>query len=301
MEPAQILDQLAVEGPLPVEALRAAQRDRAAMTPLLLQAIERYLANGAAAGEENLLFFAFHLLGEWRETLAYRPLARMLKSPPEQLGDLLSGARTETSHRVMAAVFDGDPGPLYELILDPNAEEFIRSRMCEALAMLVRLGRLPREEVEGFLFGCYDVFEREDASFVWNGWQSAITMLGLEELRPVVERAFREGHIPASLMSYKHFEGDLRRALDDPNAPWAEDGDYTLFGDTVEELSDWHGFSAAYWEKQKQYDTRSASPTETKLPSHGPLQPVTNPFKGVGRNDPCPCGSGKKYKKCCLP
>ena len=21
-------------------------------------------------------------------------------------------------------------------------------------------------------------------------------------------------------------------------------------------------------------------------------------FKGVGRNDPCPCGSGKKFKKC---
>jgi uncharacterized protein YecA (UPF0149 family) len=20
----------------------------------------------------------------------------------------------------------------------------------------------------------------------------------------------------------------------------------------------------------------------------------------VGRNDPCPCGSGRKYKKCCL-
>ena len=24
-----------------------------------------------------------------------------------------------------------------------------------------------------------------------------------------------------------------------------------------------------------------------------------NLFKGVGRNDPCPCGSGKKFKKCC--
>jgi preprotein translocase subunit SecA len=21
----------------------------------------------------------------------------------------------------------------------------------------------------------------------------------------------------------------------------------------------------------------------------------------IGRNDPCPCGSGKKYKKCCMP
>ncbi|MEW6094070.1 MAG: SEC-C metal-binding domain-containing protein [Chloroflexota bacterium] len=22
--------------------------------------------------------------------------------------------------------------------------------------------------------------------------------------------------------------------------------------------------------------------------------------KKAGRNDPCPCGSGRKYKKCCL-
>jgi uncharacterized protein YecA (UPF0149 family) len=22
-------------------------------------------------------------------------------------------------------------------------------------------------------------------------------------------------------------------------------------------------------------------------------------FENVGRNDPCPCGSGKKYKRCC--
>jgi hypothetical protein len=27
---------------------------------------------------------------------------------------------------------------------------------------------------------------------------------------------------------------------------------------------------------------------------------ATNLFKHVGRNDPCPCGSGKKFKKCCL-
>jgi len=26
--------------------------------------------------------------------------------------------------------------------------------------------------------------------------------------------------------------------------------------------------------------------------------PVPNPYAGVGRNDPCPCGSGKKFKKC---
>ena len=28
--------------------------------------------------------------------------------------------------------------------------------------------------------------------------------------------------------------------------------------------------------------------------------PHVNPLRNVGRNDPCPCGSGKKFKKCCL-
>jgi uncharacterized protein len=31
-----------------------------------------------------------------------------------------------------------------------------------------------------------------------------------------------------------------------------------------------------------------------------PSEPVRNPWRHVGRNDPCPCGSGKKAKKCCL-
>jgi len=26
---------------------------------------------------------------------------------------------------------------------------------------------------------------------------------------------------------------------------------------------------------------------------------VQRNLKKVGRNDPCPCGSGKKFKKCC--
>ena len=36
--------------------------------------------------------------------------------------------------------------------------------------------------------------------------------------------------------------------------------------------------------------------------SQGPVKTVVknkdDPFANVGRNDPCPCGSGKKYKKC---
>ena len=30
-----------------------------------------------------------------------------------------------------------------------------------------------------------------------------------------------------------------------------------------------------------------------------PVQQVVRSGDKIGRNDPCPCGSGKKYKKCC--
>jgi uncharacterized protein len=32
----------------------------------------------------------------------------------------------------------------------------------------------------------------------------------------------------------------------------------------------------------------------------GATKTVTRTRMKVGRNDPCPCGSGEKYKKCCL-
>ncbi|ARS54461.1 SEC-C metal-binding domain-containing protein [Kushneria konosiri] len=32
--------------------------------------------------------------------------------------------------------------------------------------------------------------------------------------------------------------------------------------------------------------------------NHGVQKPARNALKDVGRNDPCPCGSGKKFKKC---
>jgi hypothetical protein len=34
-------------------------------------------------------------------------------------------------------------------------------------------------------------------------------------------------------------------------------------------------------------------------PEDAPPQPIRRAEPKIGRNDPCPCGSGKKYKKCC--
>lgn len=40
--------------------------------------------------------------------------------------------------------------------------------------------------------------------------------------------------------------------------------------------------------------------TIQKLMAYQNRKPSVREYKKIGRNDPCPCGSGKKYKNCCL-
>ena len=35
-------------------------------------------------------------------------------------------------------------------------------------------------------------------------------------------------------------------------------------------------------------------------PSYEPVETIRRTEPKIGRNQSCPCGSGKKYKKCCL-
>src|SRR5580704_4673276 len=295
MDAAEILNQLTDAAGLPKAALQAASEQRAEMVPVFLREIDSYRGLAPAdRAKPTPLFFVFHLLGEWREKPAYRTLARLLRCPRHEVDAILGDAITVTTHRVMAAVFDGDPQPLYEIILDANAEQFVRSRMCETLAMLVLRGELDRAVTARFLRDAFMDLQPQAECFVWQGWQSAIAMLGLSELKILVKRAFDRGFIDRHCLGFGDFERDLECAVKRPRAPrQPQNREFTLFGDTVEELSRWHGFSEEFLDGRDQ----GLEQAEAEFIDS---QPYRNPFRGVGRNHPCPCGSGKKFKNCCL-
>jgi hypothetical protein len=128
MDAADILDQLTHAEGLPKAALQAASAQRAELVPIFLREIDSYLAlESANRAKPTPLFFIFHLLGEWREKTAYRPLTRLLRCPTHEVDAILGDGTTTTTHRVMAAVFDDDPEPLDEIILNPRANQFVRS------------------------------------------------------------------------------------------------------------------------------------------------------------------------------
>ena len=49
-------------------------------------------------------------------------------------------------------------------------------------------------------------------------------------------------------------------------------------------------------EREKEYRKQLPGSDDEPLPA--PVEPIHTDGK-PGRNDPCPCGSGKKFKQCC--
>ena len=114
----------------------------------------------------------------------------------------------------------------------------------------------------------------------------------------VVRRAFARGLIDPMVTTYDLFREDLGRTLADPErmAGFRHDKIAPL-EDATGELAGWYAFSDAAKQDRARRIAREVAGIEPRAPQ----LPAVNPFKGVGRNDPCPCGSGRKFKKCCLP
>jgi len=91
---------------------------------------------------------------------------------------------------------------------------------------------------------------------------------------------------------------------------WKREKLSSLVSDAVSEMSWWAAFEADDRPKPSVSHQKPIAPAPPLRPMEhdetADAAPETPPSAGIrrgpkiGRNDPCPCGSGKKYKKCCL-
>ncbi len=247
----RLLTELTDTTRLPVDLLREAESERTALVPVFLDQIKRFLAASAVERQQPTpLFFIFHLLGSWNESSAYPLLAEFLRCSPTDLRRVLGDAISETSHRIMVAVFNGDPEPLRQIILDQQADESVRYRMFEALALLTLGCKIPRCTAATFLQSCFHDLRPMQDCIAWVGWQSAIAILGLSEMEMLVKQAFDRGSIDQSWLTYQHFTDALQRSIGRTSTELPND--YAPFGDVIEELSTWSSFLpvSAPWKRK---------------------------------------------------
>jgi len=282
----ELFVELAIAEELPAEAM---QRAIAAWDECREFFLEIFAAHAEGTFEPgdagDALFFIAHLFAQQRDAGLYLPLVTLLRHPIEDVEAVLGAMLEETLPRILVAVFDGDPAPLEELFLDPDANELVRWPTLDAYSGLVTLGRIERDRAVRVLQQVRpDVFPPDEGA--WIGWIRACVAIGDPGLVEIARTRIANDELDRSLYDLPDLESDLAHWATDPPP---EHTATRPIADAVEELAEWHGFTEAGVAERRKAE---------KLGGSIGRDTVVNPYRGVGRNDPCPCGSGKKFKKC---
>jgi hypothetical protein len=109
------------------------------------------------------------------------------------------------------------------------------------------------------------------------------------EAMPVIERAFASGRVDESVQGDPEdvqIEFGLKTKREHPSKPNA----LTIMGERLR--AQWRAAGLPLPDADGNFSEPALPPASTL-----PLPYIAR--RKVGRNEPCPCGSGKKYKKCC--
>ena len=123
---------------------------------------------------------------------------------------------------------------------------------------------------------------------------NAIALLGLRDMQPAVVAAAERGALSEELWEPEYFESDLAAAERAPgDIERFKKANLGYIDDVVVALE---RFDTGDETEFASPAINRVSPASRQYPGDEPVHPLRH----VGRNDPCPCGSGKKAKRCCL-
>jgi hypothetical protein len=246
------------------------------------------------------------MLSAAREPRLYSPLLRLLRLADEDLEALLGDEYVVDLPKIAIGAFDGDAQVLFDLLCDAKADELVRMSVFGIVAYLTWLGRIPHSTTRTFLYR-FDVDRPiPDGDIGWNGWETCIELLGWQEFAPLVAAAYADGRLDTGIGELRLFERGLASAAaaaPDDGSRFEQEG-YGYIADVLEAIAFPAPLLGAFEDVRADHLDDAVVEEENEvteiLRSVAEGAQRRNPLRHVGRNDPCPCGSGKKYKKCCL-
>jgi hypothetical protein len=224
----------------------------------------------------------------------------MFSAPGETSFELAGDTVTEGLKRIFGSIYDGDPAPLQRLIEDESANEYVRNAALYSFVVLEHSGQVSRDEVAGYFRSLYQRKLKREFSYVWHGLAIAVANLPAPELLNDVRQTFQEDLAEGGMHDFHWIESKLL------NPDLRNPEQYTLITNAIEEMEWWASFNpqpSAYKKLSPFLSAALRAPSAARHvaapPSPHPPYIPSAPRVKTGRNDPCPCGSGKKYKKCC--
>jgi hypothetical protein len=302
MEIEEILERFEwLDGKFEREAVDAAIARREEIVPELLQILEEIADPEEArllSVEDDCMghLYAMYLLAQFREPRAYPLMLKIALLPGDVLDLLFGDAVTESLAKVFASVCDGNLEGIQATIENPEADEWVRSAALCSLLNLVAAGVKPREEIVEYLASLFHGKLTDRNDIVWSQLVNCTTDLCATELLPEIEKAYGDELVDSQFIGIDDAREDVSKGLDWAMEKLAGNPHRRLVDDVAKEMAWWECFKEK--PKNKKWPDAHSSAAINAIRAGSPI-PVKRTQPKVGRNDPCPCGSGKKYKKCC--
>jgi uncharacterized protein YecA (UPF0149 family) len=303
MDVAEIMAELEYLGEaFPREAVRDAIANREAIIPELLAVLEKYAGNvEELVGRDDYMLhlYAMYLLAQFREQRAYPLIVRFFSGPGDAIDEAVGDVVTDDLSRILASVSCGDDSLIKSLIENEEVNEWVRDAALRALVTLVTCDEKPREEVISYFHELFTGRIKREFSQVWSGLVSCSADLYPEELYRDIEQCFEDDLVDPSFTDLGEVQAWLKLDKEEALRRLKSHHWYTLITDTISDMQSWACFQPPH-EASSKAATEEADFMQSLL-SLKPDRPYQEPVRSfkIGRNEPCPCGSGKKYKKCC--
>lgn len=273
----------------PKEAQEEAYLRLTELKPLLLESIEYACEKPKKVNRSGSILHinALFLLAKARDHDAFPLVVSICRLNHYSLYDLLTPeVMVFFLHRILASVFNGDIDSLKQLLEEQGLLEDIRCTVLKTLYLLVLKGKINRKNTVSYLRNLWDTrhlrhmevfrYELEDILDLLEGNDSDVD-LSVSSDNAMCPRIARMNR------GEWEFIDDLSVTVDiyEPDNDFM-DLDLQTEIKIMEEVDNimYNSNRNDIWEDQNGNNSSAIS-------------------KKIGRNEPCPCGSGKKYKKCC--
>jgi uncharacterized protein YecA (UPF0149 family) len=280
----------------------------------LISFIEKLCANYSPFQEkiDDLVFVVIFTLGNYRSKNAFPVLLKLLQLQKEGDEDIFGDTLTECFPPILSACFNEDFKAIRNHVMNNELDTYSRLSVMTSIAYTVTDGRLSATEAADFIVEIirsiidqnpiiqdfnmeliklllmelmeYSLEEVDKifSDYPWILNKENIGFLNLEKEREYCVKRFNEEKAPLIVSNTNKYKENLREIT--------EDG--------ILSAQTWLGEK----EEKKIEDLNFGNYDDESLEDLFLGSRYQNPLTGkkLGRNDPCICGSGKKYKKCCL-
>jgi hypothetical protein len=245
-------------------------------------------------GEDRLTFplHAILLLGELKSKESLALILKFLSFENDFLVFWLGDHKTETIYEPIYYLGESQLDQLKAFMFRPNVDTYVKTSVLTAVQQVYFYQPHRKNEIIHWYDDVIDYFiENADNQNLNSSEMLAFIVSDITEIRekrllPDIERLFRMTYVCEGIC------GPIQKVRTEFEK---EGNNQESKQDLLDIFNRYLGFIGTFLPKKKKLGKDFS-----KDPINFPLEPNVDIYMKIGKDDPCPCGGGKKFKDCCM-